>query len=88
MIRVTVKKLKVRKKNDFAEGITVDIANLFAEGVAGKIKKVVKNIKCDNHNPARMTIIVSANIKKMVSVKKAGYCCKEFSDKVQIENIK
>lgn len=88
MIRVTIKKLRERKRNDFVESLTVVTANALAEQMAKLLKKRVKDFKCDNHNPARMTIVVSANIKKMISIKKSNPCCKEFSDKVRIDNLK
>jgi len=88
MIRVTIKKLRERNKNDWTESLAVSAANALAEQMATLLKKRVKEFKCDNHNPPSISIVVSANAKKMVSIKKSSPCCKEFSDKVQIDNFK
>ncbi len=82
MIQVKVKKLP--EKKDF-EGLAAVATNMQAEMVAKDIKNFVKDIKCDEDHPTRLTITVTADKRNAVTLKKSGYCCKKFSDSVKIE---
>lgn len=85
MIKVIVKKLRPKKKNDISESPIVATINAATEGFADKVRKYVKNIKCEDHKDSRLTITISANRRKTMIVKKSTYCCKKFADSIQVQ---
>ncbi len=84
MIKVVVKKIRERKKNDITESLTVDTLNSGAQLFADKIKKHVKVMRCLDCVITRLTITISSDRRETITVKKSGACCKKLSDSIDI----
>lgn len=87
MIKIKVIHLRPKKKNDFAESVTIDSLNVVADDFAKRIKKGLKGAKCDECKNKNSTLIIKADRLKTIKVIKSGFCCKNFADSIKI-NIK
>lgn len=84
MIDVRTKLLSKPSGGNIGDSITVAAANAAAEGMAGSIKKHVRDKTCAQHKPGRGTITLIADKKKMFTAQKSGFCCKDFENSIVI----
>ena len=84
MIDVRTKLLSKPSGGNVSDSITVATANAATEGAASSIKQHVRGKACDKHKPGRGTITLTADMKRMFTVQKSGFCCKDFENSVVI----
>ena len=80
MIQVKVVELKKRDQFDLGVLVKNSAAKLFADSV----RKRIKDLKCGEDHPTRLTVTIKADRNKTMTVHKTDYCCNKFADSVQI----
>ncbi len=81
MIQVKVVELKKRGQLDIGVLVKNPATKLFADSV----RKRIKDIKCGEDHPTRLTVTITAHRTKTIAVKKTAWCCKKFADSIQID---
>jgi len=84
MIDVRTKLLSKPSGSNLTDSITVAAANAATTGAANSINQNLRGKSCAQHKPGRGTITLTADKKKMFTVQKSGFCCKEFENSIVI----
>ena len=84
MIKIELKKA-TPKRNEI--DLATDFCNLASDGFADRLKKELKNAKCEEHPNATSTVRVvsTPNKKQPFSVEKINFCCDSFKDSINFE---
>lgn len=84
MVKIVVE--KVRVPSGF-EGITQEMVNIAAQGLADVMKENgLERKTCPTHPTHTSTVVVKAidSARESLWVEKRGFCCQEFENSIQV----
>jgi hypothetical protein len=85
MITIRTSKITSYRKNDLSESMRVTAYNGLVDAYAKELSKELTSKKCEVHPTRTSVLVLKADLREIIKVDKAGFCCKDFSNSINIQ---
>ncbi len=83
-LKILIKKARTNT-SDWSKNLTNEVMNSACDGVKEHLESELKDFECEIHKENTTgTITLIADSKKTFIAKKSNFCCKDFSDSIEI----